>query len=270
MLHARFVSLVALSVVALVACMEVEQPLGDAPSDEQGGTAGTTGGSGSTGGSGGTTGGSGGAAASGAAGRLPMAGNAGTLSSGGATASGGSGNDTGDAGEATTGGTGGTNPDCFSPDNPDGALSGGQGCPCGAADEAQCLRVLEGERPHLVALMCLDGAWASVEDGPCEVTRGCLVDNRVYPGDGNNGFPSPFDTCNHCGCDSGGLSCTEIGCDRVTCPAGTVPGSTCFECGPAGGCAIMEYGCVPACDEEGGCGASGVCRNDGICDLGCD
>jgi hypothetical protein len=262
MLHHRAFSLLTLPAVVLFACVEVDQPLGDAPSAGQGGSAGTSAGAGGT--TGGTEpgGGSGGSAVTGGTGgKASQAGR------------GGSGNGPGEAGPPSVGGSGGTaggggttSTDCYSPERPDGALSGALGCACGAADEDQCIRVLEGARQHLLAFTCLDGTWASVEDGACDFMWACLIEDRVYEVDGEQGFASPFDECNSCGCSTGGLSCTEIGCGERTCPEGTTLGQACLQCGSPGGCALMEYGCVQTCDDARDC-PYGSCY-DGLCSVG--
>lgn len=245
-----FTSLLALPLVALVACVQVDQPLGDAPAAGAGGGAGT---GGTTGGAGGTTGGTGGTSG----------GTGGASGGAGGKAAGGTAGSSPDPGEA---GTGGSTPDCFSPSAPDRALDGAEGCPCGAADQDQCLRVREGGQNHLLSLHCVEGKWASVEDGACDVPRGCLVRDRLYAE--GEGHPSAFDDCNSCTCSlDGDGSCTEIGCGGTPCPEGTKNGTACFSCGPAGGCHIVEIGCLPACDDARDC-ASGVCVN-GICDQTC-
>jgi hypothetical protein len=285
MLHRHPVSLLAFPAVVLFACMEVEQPLGDSPSAGQGGSAGTTAGAGTggsavTGGAGGRaaagTGGSGNAPGSGGSGNASSSGGSGNASSSGgsgnAPSSGGSASEPGEAGSPPVGGSGGsggtTSTGCYSPSQPHGALNGAHGCACGAVDEDQCIRVVEGGRQHLLAFSCRNGAWESVEDGACNFMWACLIDDRVYEVDGNEGFPSPLDECNSCGCSANGLSCTEIGCEAKTCPEGTRLGEACLQCGSPGGCALTEYGCIQTCDDARDC-PQGSCV-DGICSLqGC-
>ena len=88
----------------------------------------------------------------------------------------------------------------------------------------------------------------------CNVMRApgtaCLVDGIVYE-DGAT-VPDPF-SCNSCTCEDGEISiCTEIGCGEV-CGDGTTEASMCAECGPAGGCAVRETGCLAVCRDDDGC-----------------
>jgi hypothetical protein len=271
MLHLRLVSLASLPVIALFACTTVDQPLGDTSAGQSGaggssagagGAAGGTGGTGETGGTGQTGGRAGAPATGGAAGRGG--------STGGRAGSGGSGNESGEAGAPSTGGTAGRpSTDCYSPANPRPALLGeAEGCPCGAADEEQCIRTTgDNGQHHFLAFICSDGRWASVEDGACGnvVAHGCVVNDRLYrEGDGHS-FGSPFDICNSCTCAAGGLVCTEIGCPAATCPEGTVLGTACLSCGSPGGCGISEHGCVQTCDDARDC-PMGSC-DEGICSV---
>jgi hypothetical protein len=82
----------------------------------------------------------------------------------------------------------------------------------------------------------------------------CLVDGAEYA-DGST-VPDPF-SCNSCTCDGGAISaCTEIGCS-TPCPEGTTPGESCAECGPVGGCAVMETACLPVCGNNDECTTPG-------------
>lgn len=48
--------------------------------------------------------------------------------------------------------------------------SGSEGCPCDPArEQATCATYDEAGRPHQVALLCVNGRWAAVNDGPCEL-----------------------------------------------------------------------------------------------------
>ena len=87
----------------------------------------------------------------------------------------------------------------------------------------------------------------------------CKVAGVVYPS-GTSGIPDPT-SCNKCSCDDGQLSCTEIYCP-IDCPPDSVNATQCAACGPAGGCEVVEHGCLPVCTdrcEQGAC-IDGVCR----------
>lgn len=90
--------------------------------------------------------------------------------------------------------------------------------------------------------------------------KSCKVDGVVYP-DGAEGIPDPA-SCNKCSCVDGSLACTEIFCPKA-CPAGSLVGSQCVQCGPAGGCAVVGYGCVPTCTSE--CAEPGKVCEGGLC-----
>ena len=243
-------------------------PLGDAGEAGEGLTAGTghsSGGSqpdgsgGTSVGTGGTSVGTGGASVgTGGTGSGATSGDAGEPGTGG----------TGTAGTGSSGtGSGGSSP-CYSPEeNLELALDpNAEGCECADETASYCMVLYESRtRIHEIALQCLDGRWASVEDGACfpqgPTGTACVVDGYLYwPGDE---FGDPF-SCNTCTCrDDGGLSCTEIGCDDP-CPEGTEAGSRCLTCGPADECLTVEHKCLPHCevDEEcdfGNC-VDGVCR----------
>ncbi len=60
--------------------------------------------------------------------------------------------------------------DCFSPDqNLDRAYDDdAEGCACSPGTASVCASYEDDDgRQHDVALVCTDGAWESVEDGPC-------------------------------------------------------------------------------------------------------
>lgn len=161
-------------------------------------------------------------------------------------------------------------PGCYSPTNlPDPSGSREQvGCECNGS--AQLCVV--GEGGHQFALICDGERWSSVEDGPCDPGVGprCQVSGPEYtqivrPG---TQVPSPFSWCNTCECGEFGKleQCTEDLCAERACPAGTAPGERCLGCGPTGGCAVMETGCLPTCERNQDC-ASGACKADGFCSL---
>ncbi len=58
---------------------------------------------------------------------------------------------------------------CYSPiQNLDIAYEeGASGCPCEDQEGLCATSLVEGERGHDVALLCIDGFWEAVEDGPC-------------------------------------------------------------------------------------------------------
>jgi hypothetical protein len=88
----------------------------------------------------------------------------------------------------------------------------------------------------------------------------CRVGDTVYP-NGTGGIPDPF-SCNTCSCEEGALLCTEIACP-VECPPDTAPSSQCAACGPVDNCEVVEYSCLPTCEdtcETGSCD-EGVCRS---------
>jgi hypothetical protein len=93
-----------------------------------------------------------------------------------------------------------------------------------------------------------------------EPTEGvaCRVGNQVYP-NGASGVPDPT-SCNACSCDEGQLSCDDASCPKP-CPAQTTRATSCAQCGPAGGCEVIETGCLPTCTDscENGSCVDGVC-----------
>jgi hypothetical protein len=109
-------------------------------------------------------------------------------------------------------------------------------------------------------------------DGVCEDVWGslgqgasCKVRGIVYP-DGAAGIQGPTG-CNTCDCLDGALDC-DAAC-KIKCAAEDEWGSRCIECGPAGGCAVVEHGCVPACDYGSCASAAEVCVGD-VCSLLCE
>lgn len=149
----------------------------------------------------------------------------------------------------------GSSPGCFSPgDHPELAyeVGGPPGCSC-EKDAAECVRTQYQGRPWDIALMCVDGRWQGVEDGPCDGGATCTIDGTEYPS--GAWVPSPFDSCNRCRCDHGDVGgCTSGQCTPHSCPDGTFQAKRCTSCGPADGCDAWEYGCFsdPAC-------ADGIC-----------
>jgi hypothetical protein len=220
----------------LVACNQIDRPLGDRQSDldEDSGA-----------GSGGAVG-SGASAGSSAVGGTSAGGVTGT---GGAVGAAGA---TGNAGLAT----------CFSPRRPELALTGGEGCTC--SDYAPACVATPGAPNGVLSLHCIEGRWHSVEDGVCDSLTypGCEVDGIIYL-DGVIEIPDPWGSCNKCFCERGRLGCTTIGCAGAgLCPAGTGYGMPCSLCGTVGNCLVVEHGCFPTCEDGGSC--AGSC-NDGIC-----
>jgi hypothetical protein len=211
--------------------------------------------------------GSGGTTAGGAAGSQPTAGaaidggagNAAGASFGGSSPKGG-------AGGATASGAGGASSElCFSPIvNPELALdSDALGCECTFGEA--CVTVEDQGRPHGIALICEEGRWLSVEDGPCFPVplpeTSCKVFGRVYSS-GSTYVPDPH-SCNICSCEDGELLCTEKNCPNA-CPPNGAPGMQCAECGPTDACLIVEHTCLPVCSESEQCNGaaclSGMCR----------
>jgi hypothetical protein len=91
----------------------------------------------------------------------------------------------------------------------------------------------------------------------------CKVGGVIYV-DGSSNIPDPS-SCNLCTCNAGKLVCTEKNCPKPCAPDSKFA-SSCAQCGPIGGCEIVEYGCLPACTDscaDGRC-IDGVCVN-GLC-----
>jgi len=125
-------------------------------------------------------------------------------------------------------------------------------------------RQCDGPPPPCLAPIAPTAGYCS-SAGSCEDDRtppvqpvSCLV-GGVYYASGAMGIPDPA-SCNTCMCDNGQLRCTEKDCPN-DCPAGTAFGSQCAQCGPADGCQIVEFGCLPQCTST--C-ANGLCSG-GIC-----
>jgi hypothetical protein len=102
--------------------------------------------------------------------------------------------------------------------------------------------------------------WASVTEASCR------VGDTVYP-HGSSGIPDPF-SCNTCDCVQGRLECTLIGGCDIPCPAGTQPGTSCDNCGPADECYQSFHGCLPQCDDSEDCAGMTFCF-DGLCRMIC-
>jgi hypothetical protein len=92
--------------------------------------------------------------------------------------------------------------ECFSPEqNLDLAgQPGAVGCPCSSEDRGQCVSG--------VALVCSEGRWESVVDGPC--------------------FPGPGERCGEGFCSQYGY-CDELAPDGPTCLSKRQPGETCSD-----------------------------------------
>ena len=98
-------------------------------------------------------------------------------------------------------------------------------------------------------------------------TGSCEVNGVVYPS-GSSDIDDPG-SCNTCGCEDGQLLCTDIACPEPG-EAGTVYGTTCSQCGLAGGCAVTRTGCLPSCEDESDClQTPGSGCVGGICQLFC-
>lgn len=139
---------------------------------------------------------------------------------------------------------------CFAPDRTPELVNEPEviGCPCDGQAEV-CVRTED----DWVALACDGSRWTAAEDAGCPAQgTACMIHGAVYAS-GSSGIPSPFDTCNTCTCDDGDAVCTEIACPGSGCPEGTVPASTCAECGPAGGCAVALVGCLFTCENSDDC-----------------
>jgi hypothetical protein len=175
---------------------------------------------------------------------------------------------------ACAGGNGGTQiGSCFSPtQSPELAIDAPDaGCGCSGEEADQCVSTRYQGRAWDVALVCSEGRWRSVEDGPCfpgqpsAPATQCVVEGALYA-DGAP-IPDPF-SCNTCVCEGGQVSsCTEIGCTDP-CPAGTSEGISCAVCGPTDGCEALETGCFVTCRDDAECTdplhpicLGGQCRN---------
>jgi hypothetical protein len=105
-------------------------------------------------------------------------------------------------------------------------------------------------------MICTDGRWTSVEDGPCDGRAQCRVAGVDYPS-GAKRVPTPYSGCNDCDCDNGALvNCTNRKCTDRPCPAGTFAARKCLDCGPTDACSKLETGCFSEADcEDGICSA---------------
>jgi hypothetical protein len=88
----------------------------------------------------------------------------------------------------------------------------------------------------------------------------CEVGETVYSS-GTDGIDDPI-SCNTCSCFEGELACTDIACP-VPCPMGTAFAVSCAQCGPADGCEIVRYSCLPSCDDQADCETASCI--DGVC-----
>ena len=225
------------------ACAPQLRELGDEPLGGGGGSVATAGGSAAgRAGSSASVGGAGGAVA-----EMPRGGSP----SGGGQAGSGASPSAGNAGEGGQG-----LGDCFAPQHqPElGLEQGSVGCPC-EADPPECVRTEHDNRPWDVALVCTNGTWESVEDGPCSGRSACEVNGVTYPS-GARRVPSPYNDCSSCGCDDGKLvECGGLDCLDQPCAAGSWAARRCAICGLADGCDVVEIGCFtdPDC-EDGVCG----------------
>ena len=159
---------------------------------------------------------------------------------------------------------------CFSPtQSPELALDEPDaGCVC-SDEESQCVSTRYQGRAWDVALICAEGRWRSVEDGPCYppvATRAaCVGDGRRYA-DGAT-IPDP-QSCTTCPGDDGqGTACPEIG-GADPCPSGTGAGTSCAACGPTDACEAIETACLVSCGGDAACTdpshslcIDGLCRN---------
>jgi len=232
------------------ACTVEQRPLGEEPED-------------------GGSGGRGGSKSSNKAGSgtvLPGSGGT-TLTSGGATqvmggatqAEGGATQVMGGAtqimGGATQAEGGASSVDCFSPtSHPELAVEDPDaGCACDAKEPDQCVRTQHEGRPWDVALVCAQGRWQSVEDGPCGGggAAACRI-NGVDYANGQLHVPDPY-SCNECECHDGKLSnCTQRPCKAPEpCPEGTTASTRCLDCGPIDNCTLVETGCLDLNDGKG-------------------
>ena len=132
----------------------------------------------------------------------------------------------GSGGDGAIGGdAGGGSGDCFDPIvHPELALDpAAQGCPCSFG--ASCVTVEARGESHALAIVCEDGQWQNVEDGPCWPTvprqASCKVLGRTYSS-GSTYVPDPH-SCNICSCEDGTLVCTDESCP-TECPPNGAPG----------------------------------------------
>jgi hypothetical protein len=181
---------------------------------------------------------------------------------------------TGGAGASGTGGAAGSGgfAGCFSPtQHPNEALSGGQGCECAEEEGPVCVQLIHVDLGEWrLSLHCVDGRWASVEDGICDLLPGtspaCKVFDRIYP-NGARGIPDQT-SCNTCSCVDGELVCTQNDCP-LPCPVpGMSVGKSCYLCGADDTCEIVLHGCHTPCAGDENCNGYDTCH-DGICQSLC-
>jgi hypothetical protein len=91
----------------------------------------------------------------------------------------------------------------------------------------------------------------------------CEVSGITYP-DGWSPVPDPT-SCNSCSCSAGQLDgCSEADCPEP-CPGDTVRATDCAACAPNDACEVVRTDCLPACDNQEDCAASGGFCSDGAC-----
>jgi hypothetical protein len=140
------------------------------------------------------------------------------------------------------------------------------GCACDGERDV-CVSAYVGKRLWNIALTCSGGMWLSVDDGPCSPGlepehAGCLVGDQSYAH--GEAAPDPF-SCNQCSCDSGQITaCTEINCPTA-CPEGTAQGSECAQCGATDACLLVRTACLPTCEGQDDCSATGGICSEGVC-----
>lgn len=195
---------------------------------------------------------------------IASAGAAGSVAgAGGATA--------GASGTSGTSGTGGAvavagaaGGNCFSPDHPEGALSGEPGCACPSVALA-CSIV---DAPPLIGFKRLlhfscDGHWQLSDTGMCPGAK-CLAGAKSFTS-GTMGVPDPFG-CNTCTCWEGELiNCTAKSSCLGQCPSGKKLANQCSQCGPGIACSELQTGCFDTCTQSSDCTdnrqcVSGLCR----------
>jgi hypothetical protein len=115
------------------------------------------------------------------------------------------------------------------------------GCPCEEGASA-------------CPMFCVMGQWTVNYVVDCAVGASCQIGDLIYPTN-HTRVPTPFSSCNTCTCQNGELvDCTTRECADKACEPGTWKAQRCVQCGPAGGCPVVEIGCFP--DPE--C-ADGLC-----------
>jgi hypothetical protein len=268
-----------------LSCNERDRPLGDARDASNAGSGGAgssyDGGgssSGGTGGAGALAGTDGAGALGGTDGTGALGGTGGTGALGGTSGTGALGGSAGwancvprrGAGVPADGGPEWS--ECFTPyQNADQALSGGRGCPCDRGDAgplagAVCVRVnRQDSGPEFISIHCVDGHFAVVAGGICEFGPGTLpaikVGNYIYP---DTSWVQDPTSCNMCWFSDGQLYCEGAAC-LPRCPApGMVKGTSCYRCGPADSCDIVEFGWHRPCATDVDCLTVETCH-DGMC-----